>query len=113
MNSLNEAKRAQLKVKNELMEYNQKLNQSSLDAEKKKEQKKIIQDLVKMVEKMENETFKLQRLFNAAMKEIGAGVKYVTPGMKAHNYIEKIQKHVKVIQTQIDGFNAESKTLNI
>jgi len=111
-NSINDAKRSQLKVKNELMEYSQNLNKSSLDAEKKKTQKIIIQDLVKMVEKMENETFKLQRLFNAAMKEIHGGVKFVTPGMKAHGYLDKIQTHVKAIQIQIDQFNLKSKTLN-
>jgi hypothetical protein len=111
-NSINDAKRSQLKVKNELMEYSQNLNKSSLDAENKKTQKIIIQDLVKMVEKMENETFKLQRLFNAAMKEIHGGVKFVTPGMKAHGYLDKIQTHVKAIQIQIDQFNLKSKTLN-
>lgn len=112
INSINEAKKSQLKVKNELMEYNQNMNQSALDPEKKKTQKVIISDLVKMVEKMENETFKLQRLFNSSMKEINTGVKYVTPGMKAHGYLSKIQNHVKVIQSQIDEFNAKSKTLN-
>lgn len=113
VNTINEAKRTQLKVKNELMDYNVKLNQSSLDENTKKKQKTIIQELVKMVEKIENETFKLQRLFNSTMKEINGGVKFATPGMKAHNYIDKIQSHVKVIQTQIDEFNAKAKTLKL
>lgn len=111
VNTINEAKRAQLKVKNELMDYNVKLNQSSLDEASKKKQKTIIQELVKMVEKVENETFKLQRLFNSTMNEINSGVKFATPNMKAHNYIGKINNHVKVIQIQIDEFNAKVKTL--
>ncbi|MBA2403153.1 MAG: hypothetical protein H0V66_00155 [Bdellovibrionales bacterium] len=111
VNTINEAKRAQLKVKNELMDYNVKLNQSTLKPEVKSKQKTILQDLVKMVEKIENETFKLQRLFNATMTDINSGVKYVTPGMKAHNYLGKIQNHVKAIQVQIDEFNSKSKTL--
>lgn len=110
--SINDTKRAQAKVKNELMDYNLKLNESSLDPEKKKKQKIIIQELVKIVEKMENETFRLQRLFNAAMKEISGGVKFVTPGMKAHNYFSKLENHKKLIQTFIDEFNTRSKTLN-
>lgn len=105
LNSINDAKRSQLKVKNELMEYNQQLSQSG-------GKKTIIQDLVKMVEQMENETFKLQRLFSAAMKEVNAGVKFVTPGMKAHDYIKKIEYHMKAIQKQIEQFNLKSKTLN-
>lgn len=111
VNTINEAKRTQLKVKNELMDYNVKLNQSSLDEANKKKQKTTVQELVKIVEKIENETFKLQRLFNSTMNEINRGVKFATPGMKAHNYVGKIKNHVKIIQTQIDEFNAKAKPL--
>jgi len=112
INSINQAKKEQLTVKNELMDYNVKLNQSSLDPKDEKKKKTMIQDLVKMVEKMENETFKLQRLFTASMKEVSQGVKFATPGMKAHNYLVKIQNHLKAIQIQVDEFNLTSKKLN-
>jgi hypothetical protein len=112
VSSLNEAKGAQLKVKNELMDLNMKLSDTSIEPEKHKEQKMIILELVKIVEKMENETFKLQRLFNASMKEINSGVKFATPGMKAHNYVNKIQNHMDFIQAQSVEFNFKSKSLN-
>ena len=107
--SINQAKQSQIKVKNELMDLNLHLNSASLDPKAKQEKKVVIQELVKTVEKIENETFKLQRLFNSTMKEINSGVKFVTRGMKAHNYLDKIQSHIKVIETQVNEFNLKSK----
>jgi hypothetical protein len=112
VSSLNEAKGAQLKVKNELMDLNMKVSDTSIEPEKQKEQKMIILELVKIVEKMENETFKLQRLFNASMKEINSGAKFATPGMKAHNYLNKIQNYMDFIQAQTAEFNLKSRSLN-
>ena len=112
VSSLNDAKSAQLRVKNELMDLNTKINDPSINPDEQKKQKMIILDLVKIVEKMENETFKLQRLFNASMKEVNSGVKFATPGMKAHNYFNKIQRHMDFIQAQAIEFNLKSKKFN-
>lgn len=109
--ALSEAKKSQLKVKDELMDYSVKVNQSTLSDADKKVKREKVQELVKMVEVMENETFKLQRLHTATIKEIGSGVKFVTPGMKAHDYIGKIQNHTKIINDQIDKFNKSAKEI--
>ena len=112
VSSLNDAKSVQLRVKNELMDLNTKINDPSINPDEQKKQKMIILDLVKIVEKMENETFKLQRLFNASMKEVSSGVKFATPRMKSHNYFNKIQKHMDFIQAQAIEFNLKSKKFN-
>lgn len=109
VSSLNDAKSVQLRVKNELMDLNTKINDPSINPDEQKKQKMIILDLVKIVEKMENKTFKLQRLFNASMKEVSSGVKFATPRMKSHNYFNKIQKHMDFIQAQAIEFNLKSK----
>ena len=111
VNALNESKREQLKVKNDLMDLNVKMNESSLSPEEKKKQKEIIQELVKIVEKIENETFRLQRLFNLATQEINKGVVFVTPGMKAYGYQEKITSYKTIVQNYIGEFNLKSKML--
>lgn len=100
---LQDSKKAQLKVKNDLIEFNQQASQDN---------KKLIQELVLMVEKMENETFKLQRLYTATMKELNSGVKYATPGMKAHDYQGKIKAIEKIINKQVEAFNLKAKDLN-
>ncbi len=111
VNALNESKREQLKVKNDLMDLNVKMNESSLSLEEKKKQKEVIQELVKIVEKMENETFRLQRLFNLATQEVNQGVVFVTPGMKAYGYQDKIASYETIVQKYIVEFNLKSKTL--
>lgn len=109
--ALNSAKKNQLRVKNELMDYNVKLNESSEPEEKKLKQKSIIQELVKIVEQMENETFRLQRVHVATANEFGNGVKFVTPGTRAHGYITKIKSIVDIIDTHEKRFNEMAKTL--
>lgn len=102
LKALNESKKAQKQVKNDLIDYNQKAS---------KDEKGLIQDLVKMVEKMENETFKLQRLYTSTMNELKSGVKYVTPGMKAHDYMGKIKAIEKTINEQVEAFNLRASGL--
>lgn len=109
--ALNDSKKIQLVVKNELMDYNVKLNNSTDSAEKKKQQKATIQELVKIVEKMENTIFRLQRVHAATAAEVGAGVKYVTPGMRAHNYPVKIKSLTDMIEAEEGNFRKLAKNL--
>lgn len=103
MQALNESKKSQLSVKNELIDISVKSTPA---------QKKIIAELSKTVEQMENETFKLQRLYSASMKELSTGAKYVTPGMKTYDYESKLKAHEKAIQKLIENFHLKSQTIN-
>lgn len=111
VDALNLAKKTQLNVKNDLMDYNVKLNQSTEAEEKKIKQKTTIQELVKIVEQMENETFRLQRVHVATMNEFGPGVKFVTPGTRAHGYNNKIQSILSIIRGHEEKFKAMALTL--
>ena len=113
INSLNEAKSMQLVIKNKLMDYNVNFNQSSINENQKAQQKLLIQELVKIVEQMEDETFRLQRLFNRVMNEINTGIKFVTPKMKSYNYLGQIEKKMRSIQARRDEFNLKSKNLKL
>lgn len=109
--ALNDSKRIQLGVKNELMDYNVRLNNSTDPEEKKKQHKLVIQELVKIVERMENVTFRLQRVHVATVAEVGAGVKYVTPGMRAHNYPAKIKVMTDLVAVEDKNFHELAKQL--
>lgn len=110
--ALNDSKKTQLAVKNELMDYNVKLNQSTESEEKKKSQKTTIQELVKIVERMENVTFRLQRVHVATSAEVGTGVKYVTPGMRSHKYLDKIKSLTDMVSLEEKNFHDLAKTLS-
>lgn len=109
--ALNESKKIQLAVKNELMDYSVRLNNSTAPEEKKKKQKTTIQELVKIVERMENTTFRLQRVHVATAAEIGTGVKYVTPGMRSHKYLDKIKSLTDMVSLEEKNFHELAKTL--
>lgn len=109
--ALNDSKKIQLDVKNELMDYNVRLNNSTDPEEKKKQHKVVIQELVKTVERMENVTFRLQRVHVATVAEVGGGVKYVTPGMRAHNYPVKIKVMTDLIALEDKNFHELAKQL--
>lgn len=109
--ALNDSKRIQLGVKNELMDFNVKLNQSTETEEQKKNHKTTIQELVKIVERMENVTFRLQRVHVATAAEVGTGVKYVTPGMRSHKYLDKIKSLTDMIELEDKNFQELAKTL--
>lgn len=109
--ALNDSKKKQRAVKDELMDYNVKLNNSTDTDEKKKQQKTTIQELVKIVERMENVTFRLQRVHGATAAEIGTGVKYVTPGMRSHKYLDKIKSLTDMIDLEEKNFHDLAKTL--
>lgn len=109
--ALNESKKTQLRVKNELMDYNVRFNQTTYTPEKMKDQKSIIQEMVKVVEKIENETFRLQRQHSAFAEEIGNAVIFVTPGMKAHGYPNKIKLQGENVQKLVTEFETMAKKL--
>jgi hypothetical protein len=111
--ALNDTKKIQREIKNELMSYSVRLNNSTDPEEKKKKHKATIQELVKIVEQMENTTFRLQRVHVATMAEVGSGVKYVTPGMRAHNYPLKIKSLTDMIQAEESKFRQLAKSLEL
>ncbi len=111
--ALNSAKKAQLRVKNELMDYNVKFNQSTESEAEKLKKKMGIQELVKVVEQMENETFRLQRVHAATMKEFGPGAKFVTPGVRAYLYGYKIKSILDLIEGYEKRFNEMAEKLEL
>jgi len=111
IHALNESKSTQLTVKNELMDYNVKMNQATVTPEVAKENKTKMQELVKIVEKIENETFKLQRQHSVMAKEIGNSAVYLTPGMKAHGYPEKIKLHKEAVAKYVEEFKTQAQKI--
>lgn len=109
--ALNDSKKIQREIKNELMDYNVRLNNSTDPEEKKKKHKATIQELVKIVEKMENTIFRMQRVHGATAAEIGTGVKYVTPGMRSHKYLDKIKSLTDMVALEEKNFHELAKTL--
>lgn len=108
IHALNESKKTQREVKNRLMDYNVKLNQSEAPTDEKKA---IIKELVKIVEKIENHTFRLQRLHTSLAREIGKNSVFVTPEMKAYGYKDKIKLHSENVQKLVSEFNELSEKL--
>lgn len=109
--ALNDSKKIQLKVKNDLMDYNVRLNNSTEPEDKKLRHKAVIQELVKVVERMENVTFRLQRVHVASAAEVGTRVQYVTPGMRSNNYMAKIKVMTDLIQVEEKNFFDLAKKL--
>lgn len=112
--ALNTAKKTQLRVKNELMDFNVKFNQSTESEDVRLKKKAGIQELVKIVEQMENETFRLQRVHTATMQEFGPGAKFVTPGKsRAYLYQNKIKSINDLVQAHEKRFYEMAESLEL
>ena len=103
LESLNSAKRRIRALKNELIEYSVKNNPKN---------QKIVENLGLIIEKMENNTFRFQRLYTASIKEIGKIKKFATPGMKSYLWKEKQEGFLRSIDNLENEFKAMALTLN-
>lgn len=95
--ALVEADNNYLRVKTELLTYEQKSG-------------KKLPELKAALEGINSEVQGIRKLFEVVSAELkGLTSPYVVPGMKAHGYIDAIQVHGKVINGKIEEFNRLAK----
>lgn len=117
---LNNKKIYRLDIKKVQVDFNKAFaeaakNQTRVKSEIKVYEKKSGKNLGKLktiLNSISAEISGIRSLFQVVSSELKTSEsQYVVPGMKAHDYLQEIQKHAKTINAEINRFNEVAKSL--